>query len=127
MEIVMQTIVLIMLRQAVAQGLFHKLNAISNVRAFYESDYEKAKDAIHYNAADVVLIEVAETGEYDVPYCLALCAKVRATNCKILLLCPEQDEASIAAVVEAKQNELIEDFMFYDASLDYLVSKLMSV
>ena len=127
MEIVMQTIVLIMLRQAVAQGLFHKLNDISNIRAVYANDYEKAEDTINNNAADVVLIEVAEMGEYDVPYCLALCAKLRANDCKLLLLCPEQDEASISAVVEAKQNELIEDFMFYDASLDYLVSKLISV
>jgi hypothetical protein len=38
----MQTIILFMLRQAVAQGLIHRLERISDVRVFYEGDYSKA-------------------------------------------------------------------------------------
>ena len=117
-----------MLRQAVAQGLIHRLEGISDVRVFYEGDYSKAEGLINPNAADIALIEVAETGVYDVLYCLDLCTRLRKTipSCKLILLCPEQDEADVSAIVEAKQKGNIEDFIFYDASLDYLVFKLIS-
>jgi len=122
---------LVMLRQPVAQGLMYKLGDLSgdhpHVRVFHELDYANAEYTANSNTADVALIEAAETGEYDVFYCLALCARLRASACKLLLLCPEQDEASVSAAVEAKQNDLIEDFVFYDASIDYLISKLLSI
>jgi hypothetical protein len=75
--------------------------------------------------ANTVLIEIAETGKYDAGYCLSLCVRVRAPGRKLFLLCPEQDETSVSAVIRAKRQGLIEDFMFYSASVDYLVSKLL--
>ncbi len=115
-----------MRRRPVAQGLIKKLEGKADIRLFYESDYSKANSLISANNADIALIEIAETGEYDVHYCLALCAALRTASCKLLLLCPEQDESSVAKAVDAKRKGLIEDFIFYDASIDYLASKLLA-
>ncbi len=122
----MRTIVLVMLRKPVAQGIIQKLHNNPSIRLLHESDYNNAHNAIRENAAEVALVEIAETGEYTADYCLALCAKLRASNCKLLLLCPEQDEGSVAMAVEAKQAGYIEDFIFYDASIEYLTSKLLA-
>lgn len=103
------------------------LENIQGIRLFFESDYSKAVHIISTSHADAVLIEIAETGEYDASYCLALCAGLQTGSCKLLLLCPEQDEPDVAAVVDAKQKGVIEDFVFYDASIDYLVSKLLAI
>ncbi len=123
----MRTIVLVMLRTPVAQGIINKLNFNPNIRLLHESDYSNAHNTIRENNADIALIEIAETGEFNANYCLALCKGIRDLNCKLLLLCPEQDETSVAIAVDAKQKELIEDFVFYDASTDYLSSKLMAI
>ena len=103
------------------------LENIQGIRLFFESDYSKVGHVISANHADAALIEIAETGAYDASYCLALCAGIPAENCKLLLLCPEQNELDVAAVVDAKQKGIIEDFVFYDASIDYLVSKLLAM
>ncbi len=122
----MRTIVLVMLRKPVVQGIIKKLHNNPSIRLIHESDYSNAYNTIREDDAEVALIEIAETGEYTADYCLALCAKLRASNCKLLLLCPEQDEGSVAMAVEAKQAGLVKDFLFYDATIDYLVSKLIA-
>ncbi len=122
----MHTIVLLMTRTPVAQGLIKKLERPS-IRLCYESDYTKADNLVHVNGANIALIEIAETGIYDAKFCLALCSRLhnKVRSCKILLMCPEQDELSIATAIDGKQEGIIEDFVFYDASIDYLASKLL--
>jgi len=124
-----RTVILAMLRKPVAQGLIEKLADDSAIRAVYESDYSKAEDAIRSCNADAALIEITETEKYNVSYCLALCLQLRETipSCKLMLLCPEHDDEAISSAVRAKQRGDIEDFLFYDSSLDYLTSKLISV
>ena len=116
-----------MLRQPVAQGLIIKLRSDTGVLAIHEPDYPKAVSAAETNNADAILIEITESGEYDATYCLELCNRVRAKSpgCRILLLCPEQDEPSVLAAVEAVRAGRIDDFLFYDASTDYIISKLL--
>ena len=126
----MQTIILAMLRRAVAQGLITRISdSPGNVRTVYESDYAKAMGAVGVFDADTVIIEVAEFGEYGAGYCLALCDRIRgeAPGCRLILLCPEQNELCVSTVGEAKRNGRIDDFLFYGASLDYLISKLLSI
>ena len=124
----MRTLVLMMLRQPVAQCLTKKLSGASGVRVLHYSDYSNAAGAVHTDGADTVLVEIAESGEYDASYCLALCSRLRgaAPGCRLLALCPEHDGAGVLAMVEAKQEGLIEDFIFYDASIDYMASKLLA-
>lgn len=123
----MRTIVLLMQRKPVAQSLIRNLEKVRGIRLFYERNYSKAGSIIAANNADVALIEVAETGKYGVEYCLSLCVGLRASNCKLLLLCPEQNELDVAVVVDAKRKGIIEDFVFYDTSIEYLESKLLAI
>ena len=123
----MRTIILAMLRRPVAQGLIAELDKAAGVRAVYESDYERVTCAVSSRGADTLLIEVAEKGKYVVDYCLSLCDGVRneAPGCRLLLLCPEQDESCVWAVLGGMGAGRIDDFLFCDASTDFLVSKLL--
>lgn len=125
----MQTVALIMRRRPVAQGLMDALRNGGDVHIIFEPDYAHADVAIRSHGAGIALIEVAEAGEYDMEHCLALCAWLRkeTPDCKLLLMCPEQDEESVAQAVTAKRAGRIDDFVFYDSTMDYLSSKLLSL
>ena len=124
-----KTIVLIMRRQPVAQGLMQKLRENKNIHLIYEPDYANAGVAIRSNEAEIALIEVDETGEYDVSYCLILCALLREETplCKLIIMCPEQEKNSVEKVVKAKRTGKIDDFVFYEATITYLSCKLLSL
>ena len=124
----MQIILLAMLRQPVAQRLIVEMGADPDVRAIYEPDYAQIPgDAVAFRA-NAALIEIAESGECDAGYCLSLCARLRRESpaCRLMLLCPEQDEPSVSAVVEAARDRRIDDFFFYDSSIDFIATKLLT-
>ena len=125
----MAKVVLIMHRKAIAQGVMARLQDKEEINIVYEPDYSNAKDSLHNHKAKAALIEAAESGPYDMDYCLALCKELRmqTPECKLLLMCPEQDEQSVRKVVDAKSDNLIDDFVFYDVTIDYLASKLISI
>ena len=124
----MQTIVLVMRRKPVVQALMKKMQDDSETHLMIETDYTHADATIRSHGACIALLEVAETGEYDMSHCLALCIGLRkeAPQCKLLLICPEQDTGGVAQAVESKREGRIDDFVFYDSTTDYLVSKLSS-
>lgn len=125
----MPIIVLIMKRRPVAQGIMNCLQDYKNIRLVYEPYYHRGHITIKNNKARVALIEVAESGPYDIGYCLELCKKLReeTPDCTLILMCSEQDEKTIKKVVEAKGQNRIDDFVFFDVTIDYLTSKLMSI
>ncbi|NLZ71518.1 MAG: hypothetical protein GX909_03320 [Clostridiaceae bacterium] len=123
----MQTIVLIMQRTSVAQGLLALLRKEHDVELYHEDDYNHANAAIRVYRAHSVLIEVSENGECNADYCLSICDNIKKEmpNCKVLLMCPEKNKKCIGQVVAAKQSGRIDNFVFYDASLRYLSSMLL--
>ena len=125
----MPIILLIMQRRAIVQGLIDRLRDSPDVLLIYEPDYQNATIAIRNNNAKCALIEAAESGTYNMAYCLALCKRLRILipECKLLLMCPEQDEQSVKLVIDAKGEKKIDDFVFYDVTIDYLASKLISI
>lgn len=125
----MPIIVLIMHRKAIAQGLIDRLEDSTEISLIYEPNYQNANTAICSYQAKVALIEAAESGPYDMHYCLTLCKllRVHAPECKLLLMCPEQEEENVKQVIDAKGNKQIDDFVFYDVTIDYLASKLISI
>jgi len=124
-----RTIVLVMRRRPVAQGLAQKLRDTPNLRLVFELSYANAEVTVRAHSAGVALIEAAESGGHGGTECLALCARLReeAPQCKLLLMCPERDSEVVAQTVEAKRQGCIDDFVFYDSTIDYLVSKLLSM
>ena len=125
----MPNVLLILQRDAIIQSLMAKLCNNLEIRLMVEPDHRKALVALNSQAFKAVLIEVAESGRYDISYCLELCRELRITvpDCKLLLMCSEQDEPSVERVIQAKSDKSIDDFVFFDVTVDYLASKLLSL
>lgn len=81
------------------------------------------------NLAEGALLEVSEDGAHDIGYCLMLCAWLRQVlpHCRLMLMCSESRMEDVHRAIEAKQRGEIDDFVFYDASLDYLVACLQAL
>lgn len=125
----MPIVILIMKRKPIAQGFMNNLKGNSDISLVYQPYYHRSNLTIEKYKAKAAVIEVAETGPYDIGYCLALCNELRETapECKLILMCSDQDEKTIDQVVDAKGKNYIDDFVFFDVSMDYLASKLISI
>ncbi len=80
--------------------------------------------------AEVLGIDVAVIdGNHEIGTALQLCAQLRAAapRCKILFMIGQQSRADAEIAVAAKRSGRINDFVFYDSSLDYFVAKLESM
>ncbi|MEA4911951.1 MAG: hypothetical protein VB092_04965 [Oscillospiraceae bacterium] len=60
---------------------------------------------------------------------LHLCGELRraAPGCRLLFLLSRKSRTDSEIAVAAKKSGRIDDFLFYDSSLDYLVAKLRSM
>lgn len=118
-----------MQRASLAQGLITKVRNIPSFQLYYESDYSNSDIFIRTHQAAGVLLEVAENGTHDIGFCLDLCKQLRkiTPHCRIMLMCPERRMDVVRRAIEAKRKGEIDDFVFYDVSLDYLVASLQSL
>ena len=125
----LKTVLLIMRRASLAQGLMAKARDDPGLRLCYEPDYDRADTAIRSHQATGALLEVAEDGRQDMGYCLSLCARLReiTPHCRLMLMCPEGQTEAVHRAIEAKRKGEIDDFVFYDVSLDYLAASLQSL
>ena len=126
---ILKTVLLIMRRASLAQGLMAKVQDTPGMQLCYEPDYAPADVAIRSHLATGALLEVAEDGAQDIGYCLALCAWLREVtpHCRLMLMCPEGQTEAVHRAIEAKRKGEIDDFVFYDVSLDYLAASLQSL
>ena len=125
----LKTVLLIMRRASLAQGLMAKVRDAPGLQLCYEPNYANADVAIRSHMAAGALLEVAEDGAQDIGFCLALCAWLRKVtpHCRLMLMCPEGQAESVRRAIEAKRKGEIDDFVFYDASLDYLAASLQTL
>lgn len=126
---VLKTVLLIMQRASLAQGLMAKARDVPGIQLCYEPNYANAEMTIHAHLATGALLEVSEDSAHDIGLCLTLCAWLRkvAPHCRLMLMCPEGQEETVHRAIEAKRKGEIDDFVFYDVSLDYLVACLLSL
>ena len=125
----LKTVLLIMRRASLAQGLMAKVRDVPGLQLCYEPDYANADVAIRSHLATGALLEVAEDGAQDIDFCLALCAWLREVtpHCRLMLMCPEGQAETVHRAIEAKRKGEIDDFVFYDVSLDYLAASLQTL
>ena len=66
---------------------------------------------------------------YDIDFCLDLCAWLRKVtpHCRLMLMCSERQIDAVSSAIQAKRRGEIDDFVFYDVSLDYLAASLRSL
>ena len=84
---------------------------------------EKAKEREY----DVVLLDVAD--QVDMKRALEICQSLRQNSqtTKILLLVRPEQAAVRAQAVDAKNAGQVDNFVFYDSSLSYLLAKLAAL
>lgn len=78
---------------------------------------------------DAALIDVTDSAARRKADLDALCLELRQVlpACRLLLLVPQEDPDSRALAMTAVQQQHADDFVFYDASLDYLFAKLAAI
>jgi len=120
------TVMLLLCRRVIADLLIESIEKNGGVVAFGVYNYENAVTSAAVYMPDIVLVEIPENYGTPALDTLEICENVKDTSpgCKIVLLCPEQDKKSVHICVEAKKQGKVEDFLFYDSGVDYLVSKL---
>ena len=74
--------------------------------------------------ADVVILDIVDQADMD--QAVGICQPLRQVeqDLKILLLVRPEQSAVCSRVIDAKNAGLIDDFVFYDSSLAYLLPKL---
>jgi len=119
-------VMLLLCRRVIADLLIKSIGRKDSVRAFGVYDYKNAANTAASRKPDIALVEIPEKQGTPALDTLEICDGIKSASpeCKIVLLCPEQDRESVAACVEAKKQGRVEDFLFYDSGVDYLVSKL---
>lgn len=118
-------VMLMLCRKVVAELLTEVLQKRIGVEAFGMFEFENAKTVAMLRKPAIALVEVPEHRGTPALEALAACADIKAASpaCKIVLICPENDEDSVKTTIAAIKEGKIDDFMFYDLSVDYLVAK----
>ena len=124
-----KTVMLVLGRKVIADLLIKSIGKQANMEAFGVYDYKNAETVALSRKPHIALVEIPETHGFPAINTLNVCGEIKKANpdCKIVLLCPEHDKESVDVCIDAKQRSEIEDFLFYDSSVDYLASKLKSL
>ena len=123
----MTRVLLLMFRRIMSDAIMRSLADDSRFKFHASQNYGNAQSAAKTYTPDIALVEIPENKAYHPEDYVKICTEVRdaTPGCKLLLMCPEDSGESKNAAVEAMQAGEIDDFVYYDVSIDYLVSKLL--
>ncbi|HZK33839.1 MAG TPA: hypothetical protein VFD33_00835 [Bacillota bacterium] len=78
---------------------------------------------------DIALIDVLNNDIEEKETSLSFCERLSKSlpNCHLLLLMSQNDRVNRRMATEAKKKKIIDDFVFYDSSLKYLLAKLTAI
>ncbi len=127
----MKKIALITTNKILAQGLDAAMQARPDLELEFFmllNPHQALLDAeifeINVAIIDIALVNVMDKDKQETP--LSFCEELHKSlpNCHLLLLVSQFDKASRKMATEAKRKKVVDDFVFYDASLKYLFAKL---
>ena len=123
------TVMLVLCRRVIAGLLIEAIQKRIDMEAFGLYEFDKAKNMAMLRQPKIALVEIPERHGPSARCALDVCEDIRdaSPGCKIILICPENDEKSVEATLKAKKEGEIDDFLFYDLSVDYLIAKLESL
>ena len=116
-----------MKRKLLADALIDQTANDSRFKMLAARNYSVALLTAESCSPEITVVEIPESGPWkSAEKCLAICYTIReqCPHCKLVLLCNEDDRDSYQAAIQAKQENKIDDFLFYDSSVHYLFSKL---
>jgi len=75
---------------------------------------------------DVAVIDITDNASRNSENLTHFCEELRKNilGCHILLLVSQEDKADCKMAIDAVKNKIADDFVFYNASLEYLLAKL---
>lgn len=124
----MKKIALITRNKILAESLAISIEAMAdlNFEFFLFLNFQQALLDAEIFEIDIALIDVMCNDIKEKESSLSLCKKLNQSlaNCHILLLVSQEDMINRKMAAEAKEEGVIDDFVFYDASLKYLLAKL---
>lgn len=127
----MKRIGVVTTQKVFAQSLINTISERPELdfNAFQIPDYTQAVLDVEVLGIDVAVIDLTGGAKRQRESALALCRQLRRATpaCKLLLLVSQQDEGGAKAAIEAKRKGQADDFVFYDASLEYLYAKLAAI
>ncbi len=127
----MKKVALITTNKILAQSLAVAMKTIPelNFDFYLFLNYQQAILDAQVFEINVALIDVTgcEASEKKTPFKFLEALHKSLPNCHLMLLVSQEDTKCRELAEHAKKNKLIEDFVFYDASLQYLMAKLESI
>ena len=120
-------VLLVMKRKMLSDALIDHAAGSSRFELLAAGNYSTAALTAESCSPEIAVVEIPESGAWKpAEKCLAVCDAIRRQlpNCKQVILCNEDDTDSYNAAILAKQENRIDDFLFYDSSVHYLFSKL---
>ena len=123
------TVLLVLCRRVIAELLIDLIQGSTQIETVGVYDFSRARNMAQVRQPTLALVEIPERNGEPAQEALDVCEDIKETSpgCKIMLMCPEQDGESVRRCADAKRKGEIEDYIFYDASPEYLVSKLESL
>ena len=117
----MKTVLFISSNKVLGQGLSAAIQAKPELDFLWAAQlhYPQAVVGVDIFHADVVILDIVDQA-------VGICQPLRQVeqDLKILLLVRPEQSAVCSRVIDAKNAGLIDDFVFYDSSLAYLLAKL---
>lgn len=125
----MKTVLFVSSNKILGQGLSAAILSKPEFDFRWEAQlqYSQALVGADVFHADVVLLDVAD--QVDMKRALEICQSLRQNSqtTKILLLVRPEQAAVRAQAVDAKNAGQVDNFVFYDSSLSYLLAKLATL
>ena len=122
----MKTVLFISSNKVLGQGLSAAIQAKPELDFLWAAQlhYPQAVVGVDIFHADVVILDIVD--QEDMGQSVKICQSIRQErqDIKILLLVRPEQSTVCSQVVETKNAGLIDDFVFYDSSLNYLLAKL---
>jgi hypothetical protein len=78
---------------------------------------------------DVAVVDVMEWDSKEIEAIWSFCRSLRhmPTGCRLMLLVPQKDKMRREMAIEAMKKNVVDDYVFYDTSLEYLFAKLAAI
>ena len=122
----MKTVLFISSNKMLGQGLAAAIQSKPRLDFLWAAqlNYPQAIVGVDVFHADVVILDLVD--QADMEQAVAICQALRQNeqDVKILLLVRPEQAAVRKVAVDTKNNGLVDDFVFYDSSLTYLLAKL---
>ena len=76
---------------------------------------------------DIAIVDVIAGASRETSKIMRICEDLRQglTQCRILMLVPPEYSEGRDTTMIAVKNKIVDDYLFYDASLDYMLTKLL--